>query len=98
MKNLILTISIITGVVLVAIPAANAGSLDQRVEEIDQKQRVLERNWELEQEKAKETAKVTAGKEGFQIKTGDGKFVLKFRGIIQADGRFLCQRTPEPRG
>lgn len=98
MKNLIFSISIITGVAVTAIPTLHAESLNQRVEEIDQKQRILERNWELEQEKAKETVKVTAGKEGFQIRTGDGKFVLKLRGIVQADGRFLCPHAAEPRG
>lgn len=92
MKNLILTISIITGVALAAIPTAGAGSLDQRVEKIDQKQRILERNWELQQEKNKETTLVTIGKEGFTLKSGDSKFVLKLRGLVQADGRFLCQR------
>lgn len=98
MKNLILSISIVTGVAMTALPALHAESLNQRVEEIDQRQRILERNWELQQEKAKDSAQVIAGKEGFQLKTGDGKFVLKLRGIVQADGRFLCQGAAEPRG
>lgn len=89
MKKLIFSISFIIGTALTVVPIVHAESLERRVEEIDQKQRVLERNAELQQEKAKETAQVTAGKEGFQFKTGDGKFVLKLRGVLQADGRIF---------
>lgn len=59
------------------------------LKELDQQQKILERKWELIEEKQKDTAQVTAGKEGFQIKSGDGKFWLKIRGLVQADGRFF---------
>lgn len=62
------------------------------LEELDQKVRVLERKWEIEQEnaaaKAKETPYVTAGKDGFSIRSADGSYQLKLNGYIQADGRF----------
>lgn len=37
---------------------------------------------------------ITAGKGGFQLSSPDGDFVLKIRGIIQADGRFFLQDQP----
>ncbi len=72
---------------------AQATSVNQRVDEIDQKQRILERKLELQEEKNKDGAQVTAGKEGFSIKSNDGKFQLKLRGLIHSDGRLLCQRS-----
>jgi phosphate-selective porin OprO and OprP len=37
---------------------------------------------------------ITAGKGGFQFSSPDGDFVLKIRGMIQADGRFFLQDQP----
>jgi phosphate-selective porin OprO/OprP len=81
-------------------PSAIAQSVDaadsvvtRRLEELEQKQRILERKWELLQEetaaKAKETPILTAGKDGFALKSADGKFQLKLRGYTQTDGRFF---------
>lgn len=68
-------------------------SLQQRYEELDQKQRILERKWELAQEEAaakeKTAAVLVAGKEGFGLKSADGRFLLKLRGYVQSDGRFF---------
>jgi phosphate-selective porin OprO and OprP len=68
-------------------------AIQRRLEEIDQKQRILERKWELAQEeaaaKAKETPVLVAGKDGFSLKSADGKFQLKLRGYMQTDGRFF---------
>lgn len=68
-------------------------TLKQRLEELDQKQRILERKWELAQEEAaaktKEAPILIAGKDGFALKSGDGKFLLKLRGYTQTDGRFF---------
>ena len=65
-----------------------------QVEALDQKVRVLERKWELEQEqatpKAKEAPVVTAGKDGFSLKAADNSFQLRIRGYTQADGRFFA--------
>lgn len=37
----------------------------------------------------KTTPQITAGKDGFSLKSADGAFVLKFRGYVQLDGRFF---------
>jgi len=84
-----------------AVPAA---SIDQRLEQLEQEIRILKRQRELDQEqavqkaeetakKAKETPVVTAGPDGFALKSGDGNFVLKLRGYAQADGRFYLADT-----
>ena len=67
--------------------------LAARVDDLEQQIRVLKRLRELEGDSiaaaAKDKATVTAnGKDGFSIKSADGKYVLKLRGYAQADGRF----------
>ena len=67
--------------------------LAARVDELEQQILVLKRLRELEGDSiaaaAKDKATVTAsGKDGFSIKSADGKYVLKLRGYAQADGRF----------
>ena len=73
--------------------AAGSPAPGTSLEELDQKVRVLERKWEIEQEtaaaKAKETPFVTAGKDGFSIRSADGSFRLKLTGYVQADGRLF---------
>ena len=73
--------------------AAGSPAPGTSLEELDQKVRVLERKWEIEQEtaaaKAKETPFVTAGKNGFSIRSADGSYQLKLNGYVQADGRFF---------
>lgn len=75
-------------------------TLQERLESLEQKQRILERRLELEQEKALEKAKDTpilgAGKEGFFLKSADGSFQLKLRGLIQTDGRFFIDDQEQP--
>lgn len=75
-------------------------STEQKVEELDQKVRILERRAELAEEKAAEAAKtagtVTAGKDGFSLRSADGAFQLKIRGYVQADGRFFLDDTDRP--
>ncbi len=68
--------------------------LAARVDELEQQIRVLKRLRELETDSIANAAKtrqsVTAnGKDGFSIKSADGKYVLKLRGYAQADGRFF---------
>lgn len=67
-----------------------AGSVEERFDALDQKVKVLERKWELEQEAAaaKEASVVVAGKDGFFLKSADGGYQLKIGGYAQADGRF----------
>ena len=67
--------------------------LAARVDDLEQQIRVLKRLRELEGDSiaaaAKDKAAVTAnGKDGFSIKSADGKYVLKLRGYAQGDGRF----------
>jgi phosphate-selective porin OprO and OprP len=73
-------------------PDSTASSLQERLEALDQKVRILERLRELEQEnaaaKVKETPLVGADKDGFTLKSADGGFRLKIGGYVQSDGRF----------
>jgi phosphate-selective porin OprO/OprP len=75
-------------------------TVDERIDELDQKIRVLDRKSELDKEaaaeKAKTTATVTAGKDGFSIKSADGAFVLKLRGYTHFDGRFFQSDDQKP--
>ena len=73
--------------------AAAAPSLEERLNELDQQVRILQRLRELERDslvaaKAKGESNVTTGRQGFLIKSSDGKFQLRIGGNIQADGRF----------
>jgi phosphate-selective porin OprO/OprP len=65
---------------------------EQRIEELDQKVRILERRGEVADEqaaeKAKSAASVTAGRDGFSIRSADNAFQLRLRGYVQLDGRF----------
>lgn len=71
------------------------GVVDERLEALDQKVKVLERKWVLDQEaaaaKAKEAAIVGAGKDGFFLKSADGSYQLMIGGYVQADGRFYIE-------
>ncbi|HEX5034456.1 MAG TPA: porin, partial [bacterium] len=70
--------------------------LEQRLEELEQKQKILERNLELkeetEKEKAKEKPVIKAGTGGISIGSADGNNEIRFRGLIQADARFYLDR------
>ena len=74
-------------------PPSELDALAARIDELDQQLRVLQRKLEIEKEqvaeKAKATPTVTAGKEGYALKSAEGDFLLKFGGYIQADGRFV---------
>jgi phosphate-selective porin OprO and OprP len=67
--------------------------LRQRVDELDQRVRVLDRLRELERDSLKTAAKtapkLSAGKQGFAMRSADSTFQLKLRGYIQTDGRFF---------
>src|SRR5690348_13719101 len=62
-----------------------------RLEELDQKLRILERKKELDDEQtatSRQSAPIAgAGKEGFFIRSADNNFQIKLSGILQADGR-----------
>ena len=73
-------------------------TVDQRLEDLDQKIRILQRQREIEAEAAEERKKTasqfTAGREGFSWKSADGDFLLRLRGYVQLDGRFFSGGTP----
>jgi phosphate-selective porin OprO and OprP len=69
-------------------------TLEERVDELDQQVRILQRLRELAAESlataAKDRQSATANaKDGFSLKSADGKYTLKIRGYAQADGRFF---------
>jgi len=60
---------------------------------LDQRLRALERNLELQEEarqaRAKDAPVVSAGAGGAAIRSGDGRYDFRFRGLVQGDGRFF---------
>ncbi len=68
-------------------------TLEERVDELDQQVRILQRLRELAAEslataaKDRQTATANA-KDGFSLRSADGKYTLRLRGYAQADGRF----------
>jgi phosphate-selective porin OprO/OprP len=85
--------------VAVPVPAAppeTPGALPAdaaRLDDIEQVARISARKLELLDEeaakRAKEAPKVTADDKGFSLALPDKSFVLKLRGLVQADGRFF---------
>jgi phosphate-selective porin OprO/OprP len=74
-------------------------SLEARVDQLDQEIRVLLRLRELAADSAAGAAKdrqtATAnGKDGFSLKSADGKYSLRFRGYVQSDSRFFPNSEP----
>jgi len=75
-------------------PNTTTKTLEERLAELEQKQKILERQLEIEREASAEKAKTTPiitanSKDGFSIKSPSNDFVLRFRGLIQADSRFV---------
>jgi phosphate-selective porin OprO/OprP len=75
-------------------PASTQQEIDQlrqRLDELEQQQKVAARTKELADEaaaaKAKSTAAVTADTSGFTIKSGDGDFLMKIGADLQVDNR-----------
>src|SRR3954471_3811573 len=86
------------------LPAISIGSLtilSARVDELDQQIRILNRIRELASDSAAAAAKdrqsATANsKDGFSLKSADGKYTLRFRGYLQSDGRFFVSNEGVP--
>ncbi len=70
---------------------ATLGDLDQRL-------RILERRLELQQEetaaKAKEAPVVAVNDKGASLKSANGDYEIKIRGLLQGDGRFFSSGVP----
>lgn len=64
---------------------------------LDQRLRALERNLELKEEaraaQEKAAPVVSAGSGGASLRSGDGQYEFKFRGLVQADARFFDDDT-----
>jgi len=76
-------------------------SLEARVNELDQQVRVLQRLRELAADSitaaAKDKVSATASsKDGFSIKSADGKFAVRLKGLLQTDGRFFLSDSAFP--
>jgi len=75
--------------------ADDSESLRQQVQDLDQKIRVLQRKLENADEDAAtakaSTAVVAAGDKGFGLKSADGNFEVKLKGLVQSDVRDFRQ-------
>ncbi len=73
-------------------PNPDLTTLLERIKELEDKVKVLQRNREVDQETATEKAKttplVTLGGDGLVVKSADSNFVAFAHGYIQVDGRF----------
>ncbi len=70
----------------------DVSDLLKRIDELDQKVRILERNREVDQEiatdKENSRATVTMGGDGLVVRSADSNFVSYIHGYAQVDGRF----------
>ena len=78
--------------------ATDAQTLLRKVEELEQRVRVLERKSELEREASVEQAKsspvISASADGFVIRSADTNFVLRIGGYVHADARVYPNSAP----
>lgn len=74
--------------------AQDSVSVEQRLNEQEQRIKILERKLELAEETTQaataSTATVKAGPNGFSLGSADGKNVLRFRGVLNVDGRYFA--------
>jgi phosphate-selective porin OprO/OprP len=76
-------------------------ALAARVNELDQRVRILQRLQELAADSVKTAAKdkvsaTASAKDGFSIKSADGKYGVRLRGLIMTDGRFFLSDSAFP--
>ncbi|WP_372012330.1 OprO/OprP family phosphate-selective porin [Pseudoxanthomonas sp. 10H] len=79
-------------------PQASADGQAPDVAALDQRLRVLERNLELQEEarvaREKEAAVVAVNDKGASLKSANGDYEVKIRGLLQGDGRFFSAGEP----
>src|SRR6185436_11394454 len=65
-------------------------TVEERLDEVDQRVKIMERKEEIAKEEAAKKAAAAAGadKDGFVFKSADGSFKLRIRGVVQGDARF----------
>lgn len=77
--------------------APSNDSLNDRLNELDQKIRVVERLNEIQQEEAKAAAakapKILAGEGGLGVSSADGAYVLKVRGFVQPQAVYFLSNA-----
>lgn len=97
---LLLLLSVAAGPVQAWQEEPEQQTLEEKVEELDQKIRILERKDELDKEtgaeKAKTATSATSGRDGFSLRSADGAYQLKIRGYVQLDGRFFFDDEQRP--
>jgi phosphate-selective porin OprO/OprP len=76
-------------------------TLEARVEQLDQQVRVLQRLRELAADSVAAAAKdkispTASAKDGFGLKSADGKFAVRLKGLVQTDGRFFLGDSAFP--
>lgn len=78
---------------ILAVAAVTAAPRAMAQDELEQRIRILERRLELAEEqkqaKARESASASAGDKGFGLKSADGAYEFRLKGLLQADGRFF---------
>ena len=78
--------------------AAEGEAVEPGLDDLDQRLRILERRLELQQEeqvaKAKEAAVVTVNDKGASLKSANGDYEIKLRGLVQGDARFYLDGVP----
>lgn len=82
-------------------PDSTISSLEARVDELDQQVRILQRLRELAADSsaagAKDRVTATASpKDGFSIKSADGKYAVRLKGLVMVDGRFFPGDSANP--
>jgi len=65
-------------------------TIEERIDDVDQRMKIMERKEEIAKEEAAKKAAAAAGadKDGFVFKSADGSFKLRIRGVVQGDARF----------
>ena len=76
-------------------------SLETRMDALDQEIRILRRLRELAADSAAAAAKdkisaTASSKDGFSIKSADGKYAVRLKGLLQTDGRFFLNDDAIP--
>jgi phosphate-selective porin OprO and OprP len=84
----------VSAAVPVVSDTTHKASIEARLDDLDQQIRILQRLREIAVDSAAAAAKdrqsATANsKDGFSLKSADGKYTLRFRGYVQSDARFF---------
>lgn len=78
--------------------AAEGESAPSTLGDLDQRLRILERRLELQQEetaaKAKDAPVIAVNDKGASLKSANGDYEIRIRGLIQGDGRFFSSGVP----